>query len=329
MPRERMSMRHVRECLRLKSAGISTREIARRVGVASSTVRLTLQRCEAAGIACPLDAGLTDAVLEQLLFANAGVKPGHRRHAEPDWAVLHREMRRKHVTLSILWEEYITANPGGYRYSRFCELYREWEGRLPVTMRQTHAPGERLFVDYAGDGVPVVIDRLTGEIRKAQIFVAVLGASSFTFARAGWTQALPDWIDVHVHALRGDRRRSAFARAEQYQDRRHQGLPLRSAGQSNLCRDGHALRRRHFASQAKAATGQGESRAGGAHCRAVVIGAAAPPNFLQPGRGQRGDCRTDAASQRRAPDPAARRDAPAIALRDRSSGSEEPAGRTL
>jgi transposase len=195
MPMERMSMRHVRECLRLKSAGISTREIARRVGVASSTVRLTLRRCEAAGIACPLDADLTDAVLEQLLFANAGVKPGHRRHAEPDWAVLHREMRRKHVTLSILWEEYITANPGGYRYSRFCELYQEWEGRLPVTMRQTHAPGERLFVDYAGDGVPVVIDRLTGEIRKAQIFVAVLGASSFTFARAGWTQALPDWIE--------------------------------------------------------------------------------------------------------------------------------------
>jgi hypothetical protein len=73
----------------------------------------------------PVGAGLTDAVLEQLLFANAGVKPGHRRHAEPDWAVLHREMRRKHVTLSILLEEYITANPGGYRYSRFCELYRE------------------------------------------------------------------------------------------------------------------------------------------------------------------------------------------------------------
>jgi len=94
MPMERMSTRHVRECLRLKSAGISTREIARRVGVASSTVRLTLRRCEAAGIACPLGAGLTDAVQEQLLFANAGVKPGHRRHAEPDWAVLHREMRR-------------------------------------------------------------------------------------------------------------------------------------------------------------------------------------------------------------------------------------------
>lgn len=165
-------MRHVRVCVRLKNAGMSTREIARRVGVASSTVRLTLRRCEVAGIAWPLDAGLTDAVLEQRLFANAGIKPGHRRHAEPDWVGMHREMRRKHVTLSILWEEYIAANPGGYRYSRFCDLYREWEARLPVTMRQTHAAGERLFVDYAGDGVPVVVDWLTGEIRNAQILRA-------------------------------------------------------------------------------------------------------------------------------------------------------------
>ncbi len=192
MPMERMSMRRVRDCLRLKEAGLSTREIAWRIGVAPSTVRLTLRRCEAAGIAWPLDAELTDAGLEQRLFANAGVKPGHRRRGEPDWAALHREMRRKHITLSILWEEYIAANPGGYRYSRFCDLYREWERRVPVTMRQTHVAGERLFVDYAGDGVPIVIDRLTGEIKKAQIFVAVLGASSFTFAWASWTQALCD-----------------------------------------------------------------------------------------------------------------------------------------
>jgi transposase len=162
---------------------------------------LTLRRCAAAGVVWPLEANLTDAMLEQRLFGNAGVKPGHRRHAEPDWAAVRREMRRKHVTLSILWDEYIAATPGGYRYSRFCDLYREWEGRLPVTMRQTHVAGERLFVDYAGDGVSVVIDRLTGEMRTAQIFVAVLGASSFTFARASWTQALPDWIDAHVHAF--------------------------------------------------------------------------------------------------------------------------------
>jgi transposase len=114
---------------------------------------------------------------------------------------VHRELKRKHVTLVILWDEYAAANPGGYSYSRFCELYRAFEKTLSVTMRQTHAAGERLFVDYTGDGVPVVIDRLTGEIRMAQIFVAVLGASSFTFARATWTQALPDWIDAHVRAF--------------------------------------------------------------------------------------------------------------------------------
>jgi transposase len=128
-------------------------------------------------------------------------KRGHRRIEEPDWAGVHREVKHKHVTLLILWDEYIAANPSGYSYSRFCELYRFFEKTLSVTMRQTHAAGERMFVDYAGDGVPVIIDRLTGEIRMAQIFVAVLGASSFTFAKASWTQALPDWIDAHVRAF--------------------------------------------------------------------------------------------------------------------------------
>jgi transposase len=114
---------------------------------------------------------------------------------------VHRELKRKHVTPLIVWDEYIAGNPSGYSYSRFCELYRAFESKLSPTMRQTHAAGERLFVNYAGDGVPVVIDRLTGEIRKAQIFVAVLGASSFTFARATWTQTLVDWIDAHAHAF--------------------------------------------------------------------------------------------------------------------------------
>src|SRR5216683_809421 len=119
------------------------------------------------------------------------------RYWKPDWAVVHRELKRKHVTLSIVWEEYIAGEPGGYRYSRFCELYRAWEGRLSVTMRQSHAAGDKLFVDYGGDGVPVVIDRRSGERRAAQIFVAVLGASSFTYAQATWTQGLADWISGH------------------------------------------------------------------------------------------------------------------------------------
>ena len=195
-------MRQAREIIRLKfSTSLPTREIARRLGLAPSTVRETLSCLDSAGLSWPLPEGIGDAELEAALYANRRSKRGHRRHAEPDWPTVHRELKRKHVTLLIVWDEYIAANPGGYSYSRFCELYRGFEAKLSPTMRQTHAAGERLFVDYAGDGVPVVVDRLTGEIRMAQIFVAVLGASSFTFAHASWTQALPDSIDAHVRAL--------------------------------------------------------------------------------------------------------------------------------
>lgn len=196
-------MRRVRDVIRMKAAGLPSREIARRMGAAPSTVRLTIRRFEAAGLSWPLPDELTDAALEARLFAKTGNgnRQGHRRIAEPDWAAVHRELKRKHVTLSILWEEYIGAEPGGYRYSRFCELYRAWEGRLSVTMRQAHAAGDKLFVDYAGDGVPVVVDRLTGERRTAQIFVAVLGASNYTYAEASLSQSLPDWIASHVRAF--------------------------------------------------------------------------------------------------------------------------------
>jgi transposase len=195
-------MRQVREIIRLMlSAQVPTREIARRLGLAPSTVRETLKRFEASGQCWPLPEGTSDGELEVALYVNRRSKRGHRRCAEPDWPAIHRELKRKHVTLLILWDEYIAANPGGYSYSRFCELYRTFESRLSPTMRQTHAAGERLFVDYAGDGVRVVNDRATGEMRMAQIFVAVLGASSFTFACATWTQTLPDWIDAHVRTL--------------------------------------------------------------------------------------------------------------------------------
>src|SRR5271168_143468 len=202
MPAERVPMRQAREIIRLKfSAGMATREIARRLGLAPSTVRETLSRLASAGLSWPLREGVSDAELVAALYANRRSKRGHRLHAEPDWPAAHRELKRKHVTLQIVWDEYIAAQPGGYSYSRFCELYRGFEKKLSPTMRQTHGAGERLFVDYAGDGVPVVVDRLTGEVRMAQILVAVLGASSFTFAHASWTQALPDWIDAHVRAL--------------------------------------------------------------------------------------------------------------------------------
>src|SRR5262252_5930012 len=201
MPAGRVSMRQVREILRLCSVGVSKHEIARRTGLAPSTVRESVKRFAEAGLAWPLPDDLTDAILEAKLYKNAGTKQGHRRQAEPDWAVIQRELKRKHVTLSILWDEYIEQHPDGYRYSRFCDLYRSWESKLSVTMRQVHGGGEKLFVDYAGDRVSVVIDRLTGEIREAWIFVAVLGASNFTYAEATWTQGLADWIGAHTRAL--------------------------------------------------------------------------------------------------------------------------------
>jgi transposase len=194
-------MRRVREVLRLRTAGVGLNEIARRVGVAPSTVRLTLKRLASTGLSWPLPAEMTDAALEAALFAAVGTKQGHRRHLEPDWTEIHRELKRKHVTLAILWDEYIERHPDGYRYSRFCELYRGWASRLSVTMRQAHAGGDKLFVDYAGDTVPVIVDRLTGQVRAAQIFVAVLGASNFTYAEASWTQALADRIGAHTRAF--------------------------------------------------------------------------------------------------------------------------------
>src|SRR5437868_7987476 len=201
MPAERTAMRQVRDVLRLKTAGVAINEIARRVGVASSTVRLTLKRLAAAGLGWPLPPEMTDTALEEQLFTAVGKKQGHRGLAEPDWAAVHRELKRKHVTLQILWDEYIERHPEGYRYSRFCELYRAWAARLSVTMRQSHAGGDRRFVDYVGDTVPVIVDRLTGKTRPAQIFVAVLGASNFTYAEASWTQALGDWIGAHTRAF--------------------------------------------------------------------------------------------------------------------------------
>src|SRR5262249_43328759 len=168
---------------------------------ALSTVGLTLTRLASAGLSWPLPTEMTDPALEVALFAAVGTKQGHRRRTEPNWGEIHRELKRKHVTLAMLWDEYIERHPDGYRYSRFCELYRSWASRLSVTMRQAHVGGDKLFVDYAGDTVPVIIDRLTGQVRAAQIFVAVLGASNFTYAEASWTQALADWIGAHTRAF--------------------------------------------------------------------------------------------------------------------------------
>ena len=142
MPAERTTMRQVREILRLKfSKEMPVREIARHVGIAPSTVRATLERFSGCGLAWPLSADLTDDRLEALLFKASGSKRGHRRQIEPDWEVIQRELKRKHVTLSIVWEEYIAANPGGYRYSCYVAAKLMWRMLVRCSIR----PGDATY----------------------------------------------------------------------------------------------------------------------------------------------------------------------------------------
>jgi transposase len=199
--RRELTMRQIRQMLRLHHDGVSTHEIGRTLGVARSTVRDNLDRAKKAGLAWPLPPDLNDDTLEERLFAKAGFIPGVRRRPEPDWPSLAREMKRPGVNLMVLWEEYREAHPDGYGYSRFCDLYREFEKRLSPVMRQHHAAGDKLFIDYSGKKIAIV-DPATGEVKEAEIFVGVLGASNYTYAEATYTQTLPDWIGAHVRMFR-------------------------------------------------------------------------------------------------------------------------------
>jgi len=200
MPRERLSMRKIREVLRLKwGCGLSNRAVAASCGMGCTTVREYVQRAVRAGLCWPLPEGLDDAALEARLFE--APTPSKAERPLPDWKWVHKERTRKGVTLELLWQEYKADHPDGYQYTQFCHHYRQWAKPLPVTMRQDHKAGEKLFVDYAGMTMPVV-NRCTGEVRPAQVFVAASGASNYTFAESTWTQTLPDWIASHQRAFR-------------------------------------------------------------------------------------------------------------------------------
>jgi transposase len=135
------------------------------------------------------------------LFVNGGVRAGARHYVEPDWAAVARELKRPGVNLMVLWEEYRAVHADGYAYSRYCQLFREFERRLSPSMRQTHVAGDKAFVDFSGKKIPIA-DPATGVARDAEIFVGVLGASNLTYAEATWTQGLPDWIGAHVRMFR-------------------------------------------------------------------------------------------------------------------------------
>ena len=200
-------MRQLKELLRLKyAAGLTHRQIAGVLDVSTGVVSKYVRLAEAAGLRYPLPDDIDDARLHLLLTATATIlppaaAPHHTPLVLPEFAALHQELKRKGVTRLLLWQEYAaTHERAAYGYSQFCELYRRWRRHHHSVMRQTHAAGEKLFVDYCGSTIDVV-SAATGEVSTAQVFVATLGASNYTFAEATWSQGLADWIGSHTRAF--------------------------------------------------------------------------------------------------------------------------------
>lgn len=198
MAQARLSVRKIREVLRLKAeARLSDRQIAAVVGSARSTVQECLSRARAAGLTWPLPPECDEEELHARLYPRAAVPP---RYPTPDFTAIHAELARKGVTRMLLWQEYKARHPDGCQYSAFCRDYDAWLGRQDAVMRFEHTPGERLFVDYAGLTMSIV-DRHSGEVQTAQIFVAALGASHYTYVEATLTQSRADWLGAHVRAF--------------------------------------------------------------------------------------------------------------------------------
>lgn len=199
MTTEKLSMRKILDILRLHHAeGLSNRAIASSVGISAGTVSYYLSRARAAGISWPLVPDLNEEGLYALLFPKA--VDAKQSRPLPDMAWIYKELKRKGVTLLLLWYDYRSQNPNGYSYSQYCEHYRRFTGVLKPSMRLTHHAGEKLFVDYSGLTV-TWIDKETGEVREAEIFVAVLGASNYTYVEAAPSQSLRHWVSAHIRAF--------------------------------------------------------------------------------------------------------------------------------
>ena len=198
MAAQRITMRKIREILRLRFvAGLSIRQIKDSTKVSVGAIQKLLNKVEELELSWPLPDDLDDTALAGLFYPGADTRPSSRFQV-PDWSAVHQELKRKGLTLQLLWEEYTQQYPNRcYSYSQFCDRYRHWRGKQKRSMRQTHKAGEKCFVDYCGQTV-TIIDPGTGEIRDAQVFVGVLGASNYTYAEATLTQSLPDWLESHV-----------------------------------------------------------------------------------------------------------------------------------
>lgn len=195
-------MRKLKEVLRLRYLGLKQQQIARSCGIAQSTVHNYLKAVTAAGVSWPLPDDWNDRRLEEVVSGKPRPAEIWRKNAMPDFGAVRRQLQtHRNLTLQLVWEEYREDARDGYSYSRFCELYHEWMRKLDVVLRHEHRAGEKMFVDYAGDTIPVY-DRQTGAVDfQATLFVAVLGASSYAFAEATRSQELSCWIGSHIHAL--------------------------------------------------------------------------------------------------------------------------------
>jgi hypothetical protein len=195
-------MRKIRDVLRLTHAlGMSRRLVGEATGIGKTAVGEYVRRAAVAGRSWPIPDEIDDAELERRLFPPPDAASSTSR-TEPDWSHNHAELKRRGVTLALLWQEYRAEHAQGYAYSWFCERYSDWRKRISPTMRQTHLAGEKLFVDWAGDTMPV-FDATTGEEHLARIFVAALGASNYTYAEARWTETLPYQSDHQGDGRRG------------------------------------------------------------------------------------------------------------------------------
>jgi transposase len=319
-------MRKVREVLRLRHAlGVSERQIAITTGVSRSTVGEYLRRAAVIGITWPVPEGLDDAELERRLFTLPAFDEKPR--PLPDWSHVHKELKRRAVTLLLLWEEYRAEHADGYGYSRFCDLYRDWCKTISATMRQTHGAAEKLFVDFAGDTV-AIFDAAAGMDRRAHIFVAVLGASNYTYAEARWSEGLADWIGAHVNALNmiGGVPKAVVC------DNLKAGVTAACRYEPGINRTYQELAEHYdtaiLPAASEEAARQGESGSGRANCSALCAGQAAqPPLLLAPGA-QCGDPR-DRRRPQRQDHAQARRQPRRVVRRDRSAGTQSPSDDAL
>ena len=295
MPAARLLMRKIRDVLRLKhEQGLSHRAIAQACSIGVGTVTLYLQRTARRGVGWPLPAELDDAALEARLFSRAAPV---RNRARPDCAYIHRERKRDGVTLQLLWEEYAQVHPDGYRYTQFCEIYRQWARRLRPSMRQVHRAGEKTFIDFSGKR-PTVVDPRTGAVRRVELFVAVLGASSLIYAEATESQQLPDWIGAHIRMVEyfggtttlwvPDQLRSAVTR------------PCRYEPGVNRTYEDLAAHYGAVVIPARPRKPRDKAAVEGSVLVAPAVGPRAPPqpDLLHPRRAQRGDPRPPRRAQR-------------------------------